>query len=74
MYTHTVDLENFGVKSTSSYFNKIKKTSTMTILLSNNHLTFKAHTNSCMPSVCDNNIYKAQTCASFYYFIPIVLR
>ena len=32
-------------------------------------LPSKAHTDSCTPNVCDNNMYKAQMCASFYYFI-----
>ena len=48
----------------------------MTILLLNKqylYLLFKAHTDSCMPNVCDNNMYEAQTCASFYYLVPVVL-
>ena len=33
------------------------------------HLPSKVHTDSCMPNVCDNNVYEAHMCASLYYFI-----
>ena len=42
----------------------------MKILLSNNqyiHLPFIAHTCARQMYVRDNNVYEAQTCASFYY-------
>ena len=35
------------------------------------HLPSKAHTDSCTPNVCDNNVYEAQTCTLFYYFILV---
>ena len=37
------------------------------------HPSFKANTDSCLPNVCDNNMYEAQICTSFYYLIPVVL-
>ena len=40
----------------------------MKILLSNNQYMHLFHSaNLCTPNVCDNNIYQAQMCASFYY-------
>ena len=73
MYKHTtVDLENFGVK-------KLRKAHTLTKL---KHMRFLYYDNfifeylvhapsfhsahSYMPNVCDNTMYEAQTCTSFY--------
>ena len=30
------------------------------------------HAHSCMPNVCDNNVYEAQTCTLFYYLIVLI--
>ena len=46
----------------------------MTILLSNSYIIQDSYiiqassfhsAHSCMPNVCDNNVYEAQTCTSF---------
>ena len=77
--TDTVDLENFGIKKlhkahTSTKL-KHKRFFTMMILLLNNqymHLPFKAHSNPCTPNVCDNNVYEAQMCTSFYQQLVLI--
>ena len=36
------------------------------------HLLFTVHLHLCMSNVCDNNVYKAQMCALFYYLIVLI--
>ena len=48
----------------------------MTTLLSNNYIVHASSFHSAhlyTPNVCDSNVYKAQTCASFYYLIVRLL-
>ena len=69
----TVDLEKFDVKEvcTARTSTKLKHTRffTMKILLSNNyyHASSFHSAHSYMLNVCNNNVYDAQTCTSFYY-------
>ena len=36
------------------------------------HASSFHNAHSCMPNVCDNNVYEAQTCASFYLLIVLI--
>ena len=76
----TVVMEKFGVKKlhkAHTYFNKFK---TYEFFYYDNftfeylvHASSFHSPHSCMPNVCDNNVYEAQMCTLFYYLIPVVL-